>query len=249
MLVIKMIRRITGLNQEELSDFLGVSRASVNTWENSNAEMTIYQKKIICEKFNIPIELLDEDLKSNIEIGKIIYKTIQSTWDKLKKENMELTEEEFLNKIEREVIGMHKETEISDYEMIEGLTKGYDPYTGEVFEEEHILNDEKVRAFLTNIKNKYYKYGTDELSKEELSPIQRQLFEEIRKWRKDMMVKEGFFSAYMVFTDKELINIVTAKTETKNDLLNIKGIGKIKYEKYGDDIFNILTSGGYDFIV
>ena len=62
-----------------------------------------------------------------------------------------------------------------------------------------------------------------------------------------MTVKEGFFSAYMVFTDKELINIITSNTNKKEDLLSVKGIANKKYDKYGDDIFYILKTGSYDF--
>ena len=51
----------------------------------------------------------------------------------------------------------------------------------------------------------------------------------------------------MVFTDKELINIITSNTNKKEDLLSVKGIANKKYDKYGDDIFYILKTGSYDF--
>lgn len=44
MLIIKMLKRITGYNQEELANYLGVSRASINLWDNSDGKMTTYQK-------------------------------------------------------------------------------------------------------------------------------------------------------------------------------------------------------------
>ena len=47
-----MIRRITGLNQDELATMLEVSRASINTWENSGNYMTAYQKNIISNLMN-----------------------------------------------------------------------------------------------------------------------------------------------------------------------------------------------------
>ena len=100
---------------------------------------------------------------------------------------------------------------------------------------------------LFNIKNKYFKYGNKNITIDDLSNTQYKLFEELRKWRKDMTVKEGFFSAYMVFTDKELINIITSNTNKKEDLLSVKGIANKKYDKYGDDIFYILKTGSYDF--
>ena len=61
----------------------------------------------------------------------------------------------------------------------------------------------------------------------------------------DKTHEEGYFSAYMVFNDRELINIITANVTKKEDLLGISGVGKIKYEKYGNDIYDILTKGYY----
>ena len=155
------------------------------------------------------------------------------------------TEDDLLNAIEFQ-INKTEET-VSEYEIIEGLVNGYNPYTGEVFDENHILNDDNIHMFLFNIKNKYFKYGNKNLTIDDLSNTQYKLFEELRKWRKDMTVKEGFFSAYMVFTDKELINIITSNTNKKEDLLSVKGIANKKYDKYGDDIFYILKTGSYDF--
>lgn len=246
MLIIKMLKRITGYNQEELSNYLGVSRASINLWDNSNSKMTTYQKNIISNKLDIPIEYFDNDLVNNFEKSKELYQIIQTRWNlqnqAFKQNN---TEDELLNEIEYQ-INKTNET-ISEYEIIEGLVNGYNPYTGEVFDENHILNDVNIHMFLFNIKNKYFKYSNKNLTIDDLSDAQYKLFEELRKWRKDMTVKEGFFSAYMVFTDKELINIITSTINKKEDLLSIKGIANIKYDKYGDDIFYILKTKSYDF--
>ena len=53
--------------------------------------------------------------------------------------------------------------------------------------------------------------------------------------------EEGFFSAYMIFTNSELINIICANIVNKEDLLSVKGIGNIKYTKYADELFHILN--------
>lgn len=236
MLIIKMLRRITGFNQDELANFLDVSRASINTWENSNDNMTSYQKNIISNKFNIPLELLVDEINTDIDKCKILYSYISSKWNEM---NRKIEEDDFLNKIEFEIRKDAVRNNITDYEIMDALCNGYNPYTGEIFDESHILNDKTIKKFLVNTKNKYFKYGSN-IKKDELNSEQRKLFNELRNWRMDMMNREGFFSAYMVFNDKELINIVTSNINKKEDLLNIKGIGNIKYNKYGDELFNIL---------
>ena len=77
---------------------------------------------------------------------------------------------------------------------------------------------------------------------------QLSLFEELRKWRKDKYISEGFYHAYMVFTDKELINIITADVKNRRDLIKVRGIGEIKYGKYSEELFNIIETGKYDSI-
>ena len=76
MLIIKMLKRITGYNQEELANYLGVSRASINLWDNSDGKMTTYQKNIISNRLDIPIEYFDNDLVNNFDKSKELYQII-----------------------------------------------------------------------------------------------------------------------------------------------------------------------------
>lgn len=245
MLIIKILKRITGLNQEDLANLLDVSRASINSWENSDQPMTTYQKNVISKKLNIDIELLSDDLLDNYEKCQELYLAIQARWNLYNKNITISKEEEILNKLEFQF--NREQLKLSTNELLEGLTNGYNPYTGELFDDNHILNDQGVKNVLTEIKNTYYKQGNYSLTKDDLSSSQLELFEELRKWRMDMTVNEGFYSAYMVFTDKELINIITASINKKEDLLSVKGIAAIKYEKYSDDLFYILQNKKYDF--
>ncbi len=244
MLIIKMIKRITNLNQNELAEFLGVSRASINLWENTDGKMSTYVKNTISEKFNIPFELLDDEINNDLEKCKKLYSYLSTKWYEMNKTKV-LNDEDILNKVEFEINKENFKKEITDYEVMEALTNGYNPYTGEVFPDDHILNDNNIKKILTDIKLKNFKY---EISYNDLTPIEKQTFNELKKWRKEMAYKEGFFSAYMVFTNKELINIVTANVNNKEDLLKVKGIAQIKYAKYGNDLFNILNNQKYNYV-
>ena len=164
---------------------------------------------------------------------------------KIKKEN-EMSEKDkiadILNRIEFDDKTVYNK-EIEEDDILEGLANGYNPFTGEIFDENHILNNELVKKTIKKIKNKYHKFGVDNIEIEDLSNQQKEMFDKLKKWRINTTVKEGFYGAYMVFTDKELMNIVCATINEKEDLLSIKGIGEIKYEKYGDALFKILKDG------
>ena len=81
---------------------------------------------------------------------------------------------------------------------------------------------------------------------EYLNAKQQRLFDKLREWRLDMMHKEGYSGAYLILPDKTLINIVCSNIEKKQDLLHIKGIGVNKYQKYGEDIYNIVKGSNKD---
>ena len=53
------------------------------------------------------------------------------------------------------------------------------------------------------------------------------------------MAKEKNISAFCVFSNDTLINIASDIPKDKNDLLNVKGVGKKKLEMYGEDLLNI----------
>jgi ATP-dependent DNA helicase RecQ len=61
----------------------------------------------------------------------------------------------------------------------------------------------------------------------------------LREWRTELATQQQV-PAYVIFSDQVFENIVAAKPLIKADLLNIEGIGKVKYEKYGDTLLAII---------
>jgi len=48
--------------------------------------------------------------------------------------------------------------------------------------------------------------------------------------------------AYMVFSDKVLIELSATLPKDKNEMLEVNGIGEVKYERYGEDFLNLSLS-------
>lgn len=86
MLILNMLLRITKFTQEELANYLGVSRASINSWLNDDSSMTDSSKNNIANKFQFPVSYFGIDLKQNLNIYKIIFSTLYDNW---KRHNME----------------------------------------------------------------------------------------------------------------------------------------------------------------
>jgi ATP-dependent DNA helicase RecQ len=83
------------------------------------------------------------------------------------------------------------------------------------------------------------KQSPKRVSKTEL--VQDELFEELRKWRKDKAIEMNV-PAYLIFSDATLKNISSERPIISQDLLMIDGIGDIKQERYGEEIITVIQS-------
>ncbi|MFT8348099.1 DNA helicase RecQ [Clostridium saccharoperbutylacetonicum] len=69
--------------------------------------------------------------------------------------------------------------------------------------------------------------------------LNKELFEALRKWRKDKAYKERI-KPYIIFSDTSLIAISNSKPKTIDELLEIRGVGIKKIEAYGKELLNII---------
>ena len=243
MLILEMILKITGWTQDQLANYLGISRVTINYWLNGNS-ISLNSKKIISDKFNFPISYFDVSLDSNIESYKIMYATLYKSINELKINETKTDKDkilDILNKIESNEKTIYNKN-ITELDIIDGLINGYNPFTGEIFSDDHILNNKKVKEIINKLKIKYYKYGVMHIEYTDLSSKQKSLFDKLKEWRINKSREEGYMGAYMVFSDDTLLNLVSGNVHKKEDLLKIKGIGNKKYNKYGDEVYNLLNS-------
>jgi hypothetical protein len=64
-----------------------------------------------------------------------------------------------------------------------------------------------------------------------------ELYETLKHWR-DMICEENDLPIYLLANQNALKEIATYLPFTKNDLMQLSGFGKVKAEKYGDDILD-----------
>lgn len=74
----------------------------------------------------------------------------------------------------------------------------------------------------------------------DLSHQEKKIFLALKQWRNDFASNLGC-SAFRVCHNSHLIAIAEAKPETKEDLGQVRGFGKVRTEKYGEDILTILN--------
>ena len=243
-MIIEIILRATRMSQGELAEYIGVSRASINAWVQDSNVMTFNSRELVAKKFNFPISYFNYNLKNNREKIIEVYNLIKENWNK---KNHKYSEIDFLNQvideleekiIEPEELNINRE--ITEEEILDGLSNGYDPFTGEVLSDKHLLNNPKVKELFKTLNKLYLNKSKMISSKEDLNKEEKELFEELRKWRWEKTKEKKYYNAYIVFTNKELINIILANIQRKEDLKLVSGIGPKKYAEYGDEIFEII---------
>jgi ATP-dependent DNA helicase RecQ len=67
----------------------------------------------------------------------------------------------------------------------------------------------------------------------------RELFETLRKKRK-VLADESNVPAYVIFSDKTLIEMATRYPQNRESLMDIHGVGDVKYEKYGQTFIDVI---------
>ena len=243
-MIIEIILRATRMSQGELAEYIGVSRASINAWVQNSNVMSFNSRELVAKKFNFPISYFNYNLKNNREKIIEVYNLIKENWNK---KNHTYSEIDFLNQvideleekiIEPEELNINRE--ITEEEILDGLSNGYDPFTGEVLSDKHLLNNPKVKELFKTLNKLYLNKSKMISSKEDLNKEEKELFEELRKWRWEKTKEKKYYNAYIVFTNKELINIILANIQRKEDLKLVSGIGPKKYAEYGDEIFEII---------
>lgn len=88
-----------------------------------------------------------------------------------------------------------------------------------------LKSEEKVYMILENIEEEV---------------LDKELYNMLRVWRKIIAHKEGI-RPYIIFSDTSLVNIANVKPKTKEELMEIRGMGEKKFEKYGEELLSLIN--------
>lgn len=97
------------------------------------------------------------------------------------------------------------------------------------------LNEKSYKVLKSNLKV-LCKLSSD--TEEQI--LDKELFESLRLWRKERAYKEGV-KPYIIFSDATLIEISNNCPDSKEKLLDIRGMGEKKFERFGEELLTILN--------
>ena len=75
---------------------------------------------------------------------------------------------------------------------------------------------------------------------EQNTAIDNVLYNKLKVWRRNRASIEGI-KPYIIFSDATLIEICNSLPKSKEELINLRGIGEKKIQKYGEDIIGIIS--------
>lgn len=142
--------------------------------------------------------------------------------------------------------------------ILHALANGTDPVTGEVYAPDSpYQRAETVRALYAAI-HALERLPTEPLPADNSLPSsspapavadetlpltadQQTVFDRLRKWRGETATAAGL-AAYVIAHNRMLEDMVRLPARTEADLLNIKGFGALRMEKYGQEILALLNA-------
>ena len=78
---------------------------------------------------------------------------------------------------------------------------------------------------------------------DDLAPEDEALFERLRQWRTEEATGQGV-PPYVVFNDKTLRAIASARPETEAQMLAVSGVGPAKWDRYGNAVLAMVAEAG-----
>lgn len=101
-------------------------------------------------------------------------------------------------------------------------------------------NEEAIGVTDENIKQTQGEGGqTDQVCKEELTEEDQVIHEKLKQFRLEKSHEEKI-KPYLIYNNAELMELVKSKPQNIEELMNVKGFGKVKCEKYGDEIMKCM---------
>ncbi|MFT5753152.1 MAG: superfamily II DNA helicase RecQ [Flavobacterium sp.] len=92
-----------------------------------------------------------------------------------------------------------------------------------------------------DLKNKIDKTKEDKLTFDALSEHDKEIFTALKQWRSNL-ARDLSMSAFRICHNAHLIAIAEAKPKTLEKLIQVKGFGEVRTEKYGEDLLAVLNS-------
>lgn len=104
------------------------------------------------------------------------------------------------------------------------------------------INDENMKIIIRIVeedKHKETKIVKNSMSKANFTSAQNRLFEDLRILRLNI-ARDNHIPPYIVFDDKCLVDMTYKAPTTKEEILNVSGVGEVKYQKYGSKFLEVI---------
>nr|WP_230973977.1 HRDC domain-containing protein [Cerasibacillus terrae] len=207
------------LKQEKL-----MKRMSVKSY------VVLANPKTIIHKNNCP-KHIQENIYRYDQVTNLIKKELQDRSNKLD------VREKYLFEIANFLKENHQ-PKIYDYERIYSIEK-HDYLNGSVKESKNQIKTRNQAQSSIQTKVQFTTQAQTHTQSSQTKSSDEKLRELLRAYRLELSHKEGL-KAFMIFTNKEMEELIANRPQSKAELFKLKGFGEKKVAKYGDGIIEIV---------
>ena len=122
---------------------------------------------------------------------------------------------------------------------LELIAHNIDPQTGEIFNISELSEDKQA---LYSLQLLAFKLGVSKTKPSSINALNRpsdQIFTDLKAWRRNESIEQNV-PAFVIFSDTELWQIAEGDVVEPEDLLYVKGINSVKFERYSEAVYEIL---------
>lgn len=249
MLVIKMLKKASNMNNIELAEYLNKTRNTIASWENYESNIPNTEKIKLSNRFNFDYEYWDIGLDRTTAFYQKMYSDIKNGYLNDSR-NQSLNNESRIDEILKYCDGTNGVTdsykfinESNEYNhciYINSLLNGIDPIDNSKLADNHFINNYKMYF------NDFYKtlnklkHGNIK-DNDSLDLVYEYYLNKLKKWRLKQAIVENV-KTFQILSDDVLENIVKAYKNNNRKLSGIKNfpINGLKWSKYYEIIINIL---------
>lgn len=247
MLVIKMLKKASGLTNQELADYLGKTRNTITSWEKDETTIPETEKRKINERFNILPLYWNIGLNEFDEVYQEMYQRIKLGYE-LSLKNIDKNIDDPIERIlyicekrEKE----NDEHQLEHYIYIQSLANNKDPINGYELQNDHFINDNTINKQILDLCDNIEIFFEEKYIKKRKKNnhySREKYINRLKEWR-IKKAKEKNLKAFQIVSDtilEELVeNYITYNNPIEKRIKDFP-IGGKKYQLYYMDIKNIL---------
>ena len=256
MLVIKMLKKASNKNVNELALYLGKSRNTITSWDNNEDAIPLTEKVKLAQRFGFPMEYWNIGIDKPINVYQKMYADIKKGYiiDSLDNDNNDISRIDEILKYCDDSSNINL-TELDHryehYKYLSTLFNGYDPIDNSKLSKDHFIFEvqdemkaifEKIGTVENDKSENVHFIEREEPELESNDELTLTMINALKEWRMKK-AEEKNLKPFQILSNQVINDIVLEYRDGNLNLRFIKNFPHtgVKWHDYAFEIINILS--------